>query len=403
MKTKLYLDKRGKKEDEEAPVKIAINKDGTSAYIATGISLLITQWDDKSCEVKNHANKMKINIALSRKKMQVDQILEELAIAGRLHNKSAAKIRKMIKERMEVPTEMRDLFMYRFEQWGASRTKPRTRKDYAATARKIRAFDDTADDLRFEDITRKWLKGFDNWMARTMPSPNARSVHMRNIRAVFNDAIDDGITTEYPFRKMKLTLAPTKDRSLSKEELIKILSFPCEEAQKEYRDIFQLMFLLCGINLSDIVSVKGIRDGRIEITRAKTGQPISIRIIPEAQEIIDRYAGKHHLLNIVERYKDYRDYASRMNKHLKRIGMTYDPHLKQWIGKAICPELSAYWARYTFATIAAELDIPERTIGAALGHSTKKSVTSIYIRTDMRRKIDEAQRKVANYVFGEKF
>jgi integrase len=53
--------------------------------------------------------------------------------------------------------------------------------------------------------------------------------------------------------------------------------------------------------------------------------------------------------------------------------------------------------RHTWATLAAELDIPKETISAALGHG-KKTVTDIYIQFD-RKKIDEANRKVIDHVF----
>ena len=59
--------------------------------------------------------------------------------------------------------------------------------------------------------------------------------------------------------------------------------------------------------------------------------------------------------------------------------------------------LTTYWARHTWATIAAELDIPKETIAAALGHSIGNPVTSIYINFNTH-KIDEANRRVLDYV-----
>jgi integrase len=60
------------------------------------------------------------------------------------------------------------------------------------------------------------------------------------------------------------------------------------------------------------------------------------------------------------------------------------------------PKLSTYWARHTWATIAASLDIPKETIAHALGHGST-TVTDIYIDFDMK-KVDDANRKVLNYV-----
>lgn len=58
--------------------------------------------------------------------------------------------------------------------------------------------------------------------------------------------------------------------------------------------------------------------------------------------------------------------------------------------------LTTYWARHSWATIAASLDIPKETIAAALGHSSH-TVTDIYIEFDYR-KVDEANRRVLNWV-----
>ncbi|MFK2229309.1 integrase [Bacteroides fragilis] len=56
-----------------------------------------------------------------------------------------------------------------------------------------------------------------------------------------------------------------------------------------------------------------------------------------------------------------------------------------------------YWARHTWATIAAGLDIPKETISEALGHEIGSSVTSIYIDFN-RQKVDDANRKVIDYI-----
>ena len=66
----------------------------------------------------------------------------------------------------------------------------------------------------------------------------------------------------------------------------------------------------------------------------------------------------------------------------------------------IVPGLTTYWARHTWATIAASLDVPKETIAHALGHGND-TVTDIYIDFD-KRKVDEANRKVLDFVFGKK-
>ena len=66
----------------------------------------------------------------------------------------------------------------------------------------------------FDKIDKDWLYGFDEFLSKTMVL-NTRSIIMRTLRAVFNDALDDEVTTNYPFRKFKIKEEPTKTRSLS--------------------------------------------------------------------------------------------------------------------------------------------------------------------------------------------
>ena len=55
--------------------------------------------------------------------------------------------------------------------------------------------------------------------------------------------------------------------------------------------------------------------------------------------------------------------------------------------------MTAYTARYTWATLAQSIDIPIEVISQALGHTYGMAVTLGYIMPD-RRKMDEANRKV---------
>lgn len=133
------------------------------------------------------------------------------------------------------------------------------------------------------------------------------------------------------------------------------------------------------------------------IRRAKTGRLYSIKIEPEAAAIIQKYAGRTHLVNGLERYSDENSYLSRMNKRLKYLGCPRGKRGKI-LDKGLFPDLSTYWSRHTWATIAYEIGIPVDIIGQALGHSDRShSVTFIYIKED-QGKVDEANRKVLDYI-----
>lgn len=71
-----------------------------------------------------------------------------------------------------------------------------TRDTYLHTLRRIRAFDRNADFLTFDDINKSWLEKFGIWLQEQGNSINTISIHYRNLRAVFNDAIDMGGRTK---------------------------------------------------------------------------------------------------------------------------------------------------------------------------------------------------------------
>lgn len=249
-------------------------------------------------------------------------------------------------------------------------------------------------------MDKSWLENFEAWMAKTM-KVNAYAIHLRNIRSVFNYAIDEEYTTLYPFRRFSIKKEETRKRSLTAEQLRLLRDYPCEEYQIRYRDMFMPMFYLIGVNAADLFNAKhsALVNGRFEYKRAKTGKLYSIKVEPEAQAIIEKYKGKDYLLNIMDEYGNYKDFLHRMGIGLKQIGETERKGLG---GKKsrnpLFPDLSSYWARHTWATVAAELDVPKEVIAHALGHSWANSTTTdIYIRFDMK-KVDEANRKVIDFV-----
>lgn len=221
---------------------------------------------------------------------------------------------------------------------------------------------------------------------------------MRNLRAVFNFAINEEITANYPFRKFKIKTVRTAKRSLEVKELRELFTMEVEEWQRQYRDFFMLSFLLIGTNAKDILDLpaNAIVRGRIEFNRAKTKKLYSIRVEPEARAIIERYRGKAHLISALDTRTGHKQYVRQCNHALKLIG-TQSRKGGKSVGEPLFPNITTYYARHSWATIAAELDIPKETIAAALGHDMGNSTTAIYINFN-QRKVDEANRRVIDFV-----
>ena len=275
---------------------------------------------------------------------------------------------------------------------------------YEATARRVNLFDKEA---TLESVNMDWLERFYKFLASRGMRVNSIAIDMRNVRAVFNRAIDDGVTKNYPFRKYKIRTERTKKRNLTVEQIRILRDYACEEWQQEYRDIWLLQFYLIGINISDLLEMKSLTDGRCVYRRKKTGRLYDIAVVPEAEEIIERYRGKKWLLSPLDRYGSAAEYCRHMNRALKKIGPVEfsadrTGKKRKRVYHPLFPDLTTYWNRHSWATVAAELDIPKEVIGKALGHSEWDSTTTdIYINFDSR-KIDEANRMVIDHVNGIK-
>ena len=404
--TRFFLDTRNLKSDV-ATLRVAIAHQHKTSYIKLEARLRPDQWDSKRNKIVNHPDQARLNVYISGVMQQVNKFILNLADDGRLTAMSAADIRDFIE--MEMKPELAEakrqenLFAARFKRFAESKRASTCRLYMETYKRMVEYAGKKLETLAFEDITKEWIIAFDTYLEPQSPSRNARNIHLRNIRAVFNEAIDDEITTFYPFRRLKIRNVATRKRNLKVDDFRMFINFPCEKHAQQYLDMFKLMFMLLGINAIDLCHLKEIdSDGRINFYRAKTNRLYSIKVEPEALEIINKYRGEKWLLNILDRYNDYKDYTKRMNRALKKIGPVkrsglggkkdYDP---------LFPDISTYWARHTWATIAASLDIPRDTISHALGHGNN-TVTDIYIDFD-QSKVDVANRKVLDWVlYGKK-
>lgn len=395
---KFYLDKRRQKKDGTYPIKLNVfhNK---QIMIATQLSASEKEWNGNEYSV--HARNYKPrNIAARGIINKAETVILTLEQQGKLKSTTDKVLKKMIEDAINCKTENKNTFIHYLDEFISHKANQGTKAIYINTRNKIEEYDGGC---TFESMDKSWLENFEGWMAKTM-KVNAYAIHLRNIRAVFNYAIDEEYTTLYPFRRFSIKKEETRKRSLTVGQLAALRDYPCEEYQKRYRDCFMLMFYLIGINASDLFLAKknDVVNGRLEYKRNKTGKLYSVKIEPEAQEIIDRYSGSEnngYLLNVMDDYANYKDFLHRMGVGLKKIGeLERVGRGGKKIIQPLFPDLSSYWSRHTWATIAAELDIPKEVIAHALGHSWANSTTTdIYIRFDMR-KVDDANRKVIDFL-----
>lgn len=379
---KLYLDTRRAKADGTYPIRLAVNNHGETAFISLGQSVKKDEWDKRQCRIKKRPDRDFLNDYLRDRYDYYNRILMRLQMSEDYRGDiSARQLRdNIIREAAgKKSATLKDMFVrYTSREMGN-----KTKKNYSVTWNTIAQFDKTSETLLLDDISRDWLERYNLFLINIGNCHNTRTVRIRHIAAVFNYAIDNELTTNYPFRRLDLSIEPTKKRDLKVEELREVFSTNVKEKDRKLLDAFKVMFLLIGINVHDLYNLTrdNIVDGRLEYKRLKTGKQYSILIQPEVVEIMNKYPGKDRLFSFCEHYANASSFAMVTNILLKKIRAG----------------LTTYYARHTWATLAFKLGIPKDTISLALGHSFGVRVTGTYINADLSR-VDEANRKVIDYV-----
>lgn len=387
VRVNLYLRPKTNK-DGTSPLLIAVNYASSTLYIPlSGVMLKPNQWDKERKKVINHPQADTINsVALSTLGKATEAIMQ----LGNVRGYPPTKVRDMIADYIAPPLGADTGVVAVMQGYMAACSRPNTADKFKQTITHIRRWQGTkgAKSLQFADITPDWLQDFNSYLISYCPSVNSRGIHLRNIRTIFNYAINHQLTTApYPFRQYKIKTAPANPTPLTLEQMRLLWEYvPQYDAQRYALDIFRLVFALIGINLADLAELVKISQGRVNYTRQKTGRLYSIKVEPQAKALINRVQGKKHLVNILERYKSVPVATTRINTELKTIAAALS-----------LPPITVYTARYTWATLAQSIDTPIEVISQALGHSYGQAVTLGYILPD-RRKVDEANKKMLELV-----
>ncbi len=398
------------REDKNNSVRIRITNLRKSAQFSLGI---VATKEDLENALSADANTKLSGVArtLRAYRAKIDLTTDQVVEDGK-ENEPASMLAEIFKNALlgsgeaDIPKdESKNLFLPFFKRCIDSKTNAGYKVSREYTYKTICEYCKNADSLTFEDIDLKWLNSFDEWLIGKGLKQNSRNIHFKNIRTVINRAIDEELTDKYPFRRFKIRPEETRKRHLPIEELRKLFTCEVEDYQIIYRDMAKLIFMLCGINTVDLYNLKCVTsDGRVEYRRAKTHRLYSIKVEPEAMEIIEKYRGKKNLLSIADRWGSHKDFTKWLNEALKKIG-----NVKR-VGrggkkeiKPFWPDISSYWMRHSWATIAYnDCDVSKDVISQALGHKSGVSITEIYLDKD-QRKVDEANRRVLDWVlYGKK-
>ena len=376
-KSTLRLDTRRALKDGTYPVQIKVGY-GSNLYLPTGIYLAKEDWNAQLQICTGHAAR-RINNILGTALLNTNNRILELKESGQFGKLTPAQLRQMLTHlELTAPTVGIPSVGEYIDKVKALKTA-NTQVSYTTTKTRLSLYCDV-DKLRFSDLSYIWFEGFINQLENDGLKRNTVSKYLKVIKTVIKYADDDGVQVNPAYKKINSRAeTDTPMRNLPVDTLRRIRDTEIKGKTAWYKDAFLLSFYLIGINLADLLALPKdcIVNGRLQYKRAKTGKNYSILVQPEAQAIIDKYPGKTHLVSFAEKVKGFRQNCNALLNSLE-------------------PGLTWYWARYSWANYAVDLDIPKDIISEALGHKHGSNVTGVYIRYSLDR-VDEANRRVLDY------
>lgn len=379
-----------KNTDGKYNVKIRLSHKGATRYISTNHYIDCNQIDPDTGSIIKHPNAALLNIDIQQTILEYQKIL--LKEGERVNLMSCQQVIEML---ILKPDGELDFFTYanNINNQLLKEKRINTAQSYKYAVLALKNYTGT-EILPFSQITPKLLKDFEVSCRMKDQSINGIGIYLRSIRAIYNRAVNDELISfaNYPFRRFKIRKEATIKRSLTLRELSAIKNIELKGNANIARDVFMLSFYLIGINMKDLLSVVYDGKDRIVYSRSKTHKPYSIKVWPEAKILLEKYR-IDNTLYFMGASKDYRHTVRLINDYLKEVIITInkDDEFKPKIDAC-----TTYFARHSWATVAASLDIPKEIISHGLGHGNN-SVTDIYINFDLS-KVDEANRRVIEAV-----
>ncbi len=252
-------------------------------------------------------------------------------------------------------------------------------------------------DIPFKKITEQLVCDYEQWLTDRGVVRNSSSFYMRNLRAVYHKAAKLGLAPQSrPFDKVYTGVDRTRKRAMDEKLIMNLMSLDLKtEALRQSRDLFIFSYCTRGMAFVDIAYLKksNISGGAFSYIRRKTGQQMSVKIEPCAQNIIDHYAEKTKDSQYVFPIITASDPAKAFCQYQSKLGY-YNRQLKT-LSKELGAELpiSSYWARHSWATAARDKNVPLSIISAGMGHTSEKT-TQIYLASLDNSIIDKANSEI---------
>lgn len=269
----------------------------------------------------------------------------------------------------------------------------RTSETYTATLNSFMAFREELD-VPLDGISSDLMLLYEAYLKARGVRMNTISFYMRNLRAVYNRAIDKGLTPQNnPFRHVYTGVDKTVKRAIPIKAIkaLKDLDLSMKPSSDFARDMFLFSFYTRGMSFVDMAYLKksDLQNGILTYRRRKTGQQLIIKWEKCMEDIVAKYPPNKtiYLLPIIKAQKDerrqYDNALHLVNYRLKELSKV----LK------LQRPLTMYVARHSWASAAKAKNVPLSVISEGMGHDSE-ATTQIYLASLETSVVDKVNKMI---------
>lgn len=378
----------------ELPLKIKVCKDRKTRYINLGVSTKAEYWDFEKNQPKSTCpDRELLEKLISSKISEVKSKIVELKSEDKEFSATTLVDKVSNPVRLMTVGELFKQYLSRLEEEKRTGYRLSIQQTYNSLIKFNRHLD-----IPFSEMDCNWLRRYETWLRKQGKSENTIGIRFRNIRTIFNLAIDMELVKQedYPFKKFKVSKLhqETVKRALSKDEILAVINYPTKG--KDFYTglavaLFIFSYFMGGINFVDMAYLtdRNITEGRLIYHRKKTSKLINLPLQEEALMVLKRYkdSSKGYLFPILsnehkteqQKLNRLHKVITKVNRALKTIGEELNIPIK----------LTTYVARHSYATVLKRAGVPTSIISESLGHSSER-VTQIYLDSFENNQIDKA-------------
>lgn len=251
--------------------------------------------------------------------------------------------------------------------------------------------------LSFYDINSEFLNGLEAHLKKDGSTPNTISIYMREIRTIYNIAIDSGLVkrANYPFgntnnpivKKYKIQSEEVAKPVLNKEDWKTLINYKTPfVARQKALDMFLLSYALQGANTNDMCKLlkTDVSADSIKFFRKKSEKTSNVLVkrlvtrTPFVDHMFLKYAApinSPYVLDLLDR--KFKVGNENTHKRCKHINRNFNRSLETICATINIPRISMMWARHQRATNFRENGGTIEELNLILGHK-KMTTTKIY-------------------------